>query len=145
MNTVQSRFERFAAFAFSSSSTFDKGVDLWDAISHYEFYLTDGEPNETFLQKMEELGCSRRWLMYANGEMFADNEQGKLLRYKFMQGIGLTNKKFSFEKAFPPYVPTHKGMGAMPENEIAAIEEPAVSKAKSTGKQRKVVKKSNTL
>ncbi|MES2765982.1 MAG: hypothetical protein V4642_08945 [Bacteroidota bacterium] len=94
MNNIKSRFERFAAFAFSSASTFDKGAELWDTLSHYEFYLTqNAEPNETFLGKLEEFGCSRRWLLYASGEMFADNEAGKILRYKFINGIGLTNKK----------------------------------------------------
>ncbi len=97
MNNIRSRFERFAAFAFSAAGSFDKGAELWDTLSHYEFYLTgNDEPNETFFNKLEELGCSRRWLLYASGEMFAHNEAGKVLRFKFMNGVGLANKTFSF-------------------------------------------------
>lgn len=106
MNSIKSRFERFAAFVFSSASSFDRGADLWDTLSHYEFYLTQhDEPNETFFEKLEELGCSRRWLLYATGEMFADNEPGQVLRYKFIHGIELANKTFSFAvKSIAPQI-----------------------------------------
>jgi len=95
MNTIKSRFERFASFAFSSADSFNGSTELWDTISHYDFYLSeDGEPNENFLQKLEELGCSRSWLLYANGEIFADNDNGRQLRHRFMHGIGISGGKF---------------------------------------------------
>jgi hypothetical protein len=143
MNTIKSRFERFAAFAFTSSSNFDNGVDLWDTISHYEFYLNEGEPNETFLKRLESLGCSRRWLLYASGEMFADNEQGRILRRKFMQGEGIGNMKRSFDMPFTTYVPTRKTADEIIEetHNNRTLESKEKPKAKSAGKARRVAKK----
>lgn len=113
MNTIQSRFERFSAFLFSSASSFEKGADLWDAVSHYDMYLTEnGEPGEALLLKLEEMGCSRSWLLYANGEMFADNEQGRVLRYKFMNGIGLKMRMDDLLHAKPSGMPAFENAGS---------------------------------
>lgn len=81
MSSIGGRIRLFGEVAFEKQRRFAEAMEM--APGNLMKYLNDdSEPGTPILRKLWILGCSTEWVLYNEGEMYANNEAGRLLKEK---------------------------------------------------------------
>jgi hypothetical protein len=94
MKTIELRYKRFLKVAFFTDEVHTLQKDKLDKIAKREF-KGDKIPSEKTLQILENVGCSRAWLLYGNGEMCDDSPAGHALRRHYLRDFSSFIKLFN--------------------------------------------------
>jgi|GEM_PF-2898745 len=79
--TAGERIRLFGETVYDSIKEYAQAIKM--APPNLQKYMNnEREPGSTVLRKLYGLGCNINWLLSGNGEMFADNEVGRMLQPK---------------------------------------------------------------
>jgi hypothetical protein len=88
METRQERLKIFISFVYNGNkSALQRDIeDILNkkiASQNFQFLINKDTINDEYKDCLVQLGMNLNWYMYGQGEMFADNETGQRLKFKY--------------------------------------------------------------